>query len=181
MEKRKKGFTLIELVVVIAIIGVLAAILVPVLMGYVRKSRVAAANDNAKQNFNTALEAAAACSAESTGYLAESRKSISSRKSELEAKLSSCSDEALKGYYQEMIEHLSNDDKGYYGGLYVGNVPVAMVWSSGSGDGAVLGRYPDTLHTDDTYTWSDWETDCAQFQSGGYTSWQDYMTAQAGG
>ena len=47
MEKRKKGFTLIELVVVIAIIGVLAAILVPVMMGYVRKSRVAAANDNA--------------------------------------------------------------------------------------------------------------------------------------
>lgn len=39
MEKRKKGFTLIELVVVIAIIGVLAAILVPVMMGYVRKSR----------------------------------------------------------------------------------------------------------------------------------------------
>lgn len=33
----KKGFTLVELVVVIAIIGVLAAILVPTMMSYIRK------------------------------------------------------------------------------------------------------------------------------------------------
>ncbi|MCR4639467.1 type II secretion system protein [Ruminococcus sp.] len=38
-RNRKRGFTLIELIVVIAIIGVLAAILVPSLIGYVRKSK----------------------------------------------------------------------------------------------------------------------------------------------
>lgn len=38
-NRYKKGFTLIEIIVVIAIIGVLAAILVPSMIGYVRKSR----------------------------------------------------------------------------------------------------------------------------------------------
>lgn len=54
MKKTKKGFTLTEMIIVLAIIGILSAILVPSWMTYIHKSRLKSQNANAKVIFNAA-------------------------------------------------------------------------------------------------------------------------------
>lgn len=57
MKNNKKGFTLIELIVVIAILGVLMMLVVPSVTGYLNSSKKAVANGNAKTCYNTYMSA----------------------------------------------------------------------------------------------------------------------------
>lgn len=69
-----KGFTLIELIVTIAIIGVLAAILVPSMLGYVGDSKLSTANANAKLVYTNSATYGTKCSV--AGYVMDESCSI---------------------------------------------------------------------------------------------------------
>lgn len=67
--KNKKGFTLIELIVVIAILGILALFLVPSFMGYARDAKVQVMKANIKTGQDALLTAYASYDENESGYV----------------------------------------------------------------------------------------------------------------
>ena len=58
MKKSRKGFTIVELVIVIAVIAILAAVLIPTFSGLIRKAKISAAEAEGKEigNINDVID-----------------------------------------------------------------------------------------------------------------------------
>lgn len=150
-NSNKKGFTLVELVVVIAIIGVLAAILVPSMMGYVKKSRLKTANGNAKTAYNTA--AGALADLETSGIqvssLGESIDCTSGTTSVPDIDSVSAGD--ASAYVDAVVKNAlgaNGADGGiaYLGGNTTSNGVWGAQWIRKSGD-KIVGQYPEAPTT----------------------------------
>ena len=154
MKTTKKGFTLIELIVVIAIIGVLAAILVPTMLGYVRKSKISSANSAASsvyKGINSALTELDEEGVDVGGLWILQWDGKVWAASDDDLTLSSGTLYGSSGRFDKKVTNFFADIKKIKGG-YAAIKDGGCVAFAGNTDKTYTGTYPGGVVTTDTYS-----------------------------
>lgn len=137
--KNVKGFTLIELIVVMAIIGVLAGILVPVFTSYMEEARLSVANANAKTVFSNSANYGVKCQVNGVSTV----DSVNSQKVPTVSVNEIIPDDG-KNLVKFMGRNLGISDKssGYFSVKMEGILPKDAAWAA-SDDTDIVGKYPE--------------------------------------
>lgn len=137
-KKKLKGFTLIELIVVLAIIAALSAILIPTMIGYTRQARAQTAIANAKNVYSGASLALLDMHTNDEAILSEGDSGVFMGNNSTVASTSS-------GTQMDISKFMGEDFSGYYGFKISadGNSVEYAVWSNQPINATQVGVYTE--------------------------------------
>jgi type IV pilus assembly protein PilA len=139
LKRKVKGFTLIELIVVMGILAVLAGVLVPNMINSIRKAKVNTANANAKAIFNASQTIA-------QNYEFKRETGI---KGTICSDLSGSVDDTLESEFTTKLKKYFDEADRVAWKIYIDNYIVKTVVSAERPSDIYVGKYPNPYDLDD--------------------------------